>query len=288
MSKAASSLTWCGLFPVRSICCRTATTTSSFIPSVSNLEDPGSPGEGGGVISALRRRPTLPLCLSCRVVKAGVAAGLEDDVDTGLSVCDRLILFVGGCCAGVVVVGGERGARGARETSLVAPGTCTPSATNDIDFLLVLYGIVAYPGRNDSKSRCGRGSRYIGIQNSATCTDVYFWSGVAGLAVLFVGESGEKWKCCGYQLSIGGKRAGVKMKFRKMRGAAVRAVQDARQLRCVSLPQNTSTAFQEKAGSDAPHRCDGKRRLTKDIRNTLERSRCKEKVLIFGYRGNMS
>lgn len=107
--------------------------------------------------------------------------------------------------------GGERGARGVRETSLVAPGTWTPRATKDIDFLLVLYGIVLYPGSNDRNSRWrSRQYKYWQTILKRPVRKVYSWSGVAELCALcLLARMARNGKGRGYQLAIGGKIAGM-------------------------------------------------------------------------------
>lgn len=78
-------------------------TISSLMSSVSTLFSEAAPGEGGGVCSYA----ALPLLLG-RSAKETTLACDDAVVDRGLDgvdgeaeseVCDRLIFFVGGCCA---------------------------------------------------------------------------------------------------------------------------------------------------------------------------------------------
>lgn len=85
MSTAASSLMRCGLFPVDSSCCRTPTTISSLMPSVSILVFLELPGEGGGVCWAPGPAGR------CRGGESGAGAGVVE-----VMVCERLRRFAGG------------------------------------------------------------------------------------------------------------------------------------------------------------------------------------------------
>ena len=95
---AASSFSRCGLLPVFSSCSTVATTTSSFMPSVSTLvnsawsSSPAGGGEGGGVCVA-----TEGLCsfTGGDFCEDGFD-GLENGSDGFASLCDRLTFLGGG------------------------------------------------------------------------------------------------------------------------------------------------------------------------------------------------
>ena len=114
---AASSFNKCGRFPVFSSCSITATTISSFMPSVSIFTAVGSRGDGGGVVSGSRLAVGRGSCLMFgdKDFKGAVGeAGVEDDKLSRFNFFDggwfsssegRVLESVGMAAA---VAGGER------------------------------------------------------------------------------------------------------------------------------------------------------------------------------------
>jgi len=106
---------------------------SSFMPSVSTLEMDWSPGDGGGVVSAMR---LLEGSRSCLIFGDETA----DDCDVAeLELSLRFSFLVGGCWVlsskgvMVAVAVGERCA-----VDLELFGIWIPSSDSETDFLLVL------------------------------------------------------------------------------------------------------------------------------------------------------
>lgn len=118
----------------------TPTTISSFMPSVSTLEMDWSPGDGGGVVSAMR---LLDGSRSCLIFGDDKALGEDMAGDCGaaeLELSLRFNFLVGGgwvllSSKGVVVTvaGGER-----CEVDLELFGMWMPSSESETDFRLVL------------------------------------------------------------------------------------------------------------------------------------------------------
>jgi hypothetical protein len=105
------------------------------MPSVSILNPPVSPGDGGGVVSATR-----PAGRSSLNFGTTGCDGVVGDSGREPAVCDRFNFFEGGCSSPGGVVEGAGGER--CEDDLELFGTWMPSNDSETDFRRVLYGIV--------------------------------------------------------------------------------------------------------------------------------------------------
>ena len=124
-STAASSFDVCGLLPVFSSWRITPTTMSSLMPSVSTLDTPRAPGEGGGVCSAPRGGFVVMSVLTRMFfVEGGLMAPGGGDAEVFEPPLDR---FGGGPSTSVE----------ADDGCLARFGMCTPSNDRETDFLLV-------------------------------------------------------------------------------------------------------------------------------------------------------
>ena len=186
---AASSFSRCGRLPVFSSCSITATTISSFMPSVSIFTVVGSRGDGGGVVSGRRLAVGRGSCLIFGDKDFEVAVG-EAGADGADDKLSRFSFFGGGWSsseeravvlegmAAAAVAGGER----CEDRQLF--GMWMPRSDSETDLRLVLYGMVdistGADGREErrlreAKRRIALGSRDRKLVGKARAPTVDKW-----------------------------------------------------------------------------------------------------------------